>query len=123
MTNPLLDKLMDMFYYYSTQVPEKEVEKIEKIRSQLESLIADGEKWRKLRDSDAVCFTMISVKTLHDLQDRITQLDAELAEAKVKAVRYDMLQDRYLNQNEKHFGELCGLYFDDEPYPEAWRTM
>ena len=32
-----------------------------------------------------------------------------------KLVRYDALQDRYLNQNEKHFGELCGTYFNDYP--------
>ena len=33
----------------------------------------------------------------------------------VKAVRYDLLADRYLNWDEKHLGELCGLYFDDNP--------
>jgi len=32
-----------------------------------------------------------------------------------KTVRYDALQNRYLNENEKHFGELCGTYFDDYP--------
>lgn len=31
-----------------------------------------------------------------------------------KASRYDMLEDRYLHQNEKHFYELCGLYFDED---------
>ncbi len=28
--------------------------------------------------------------------------------------RYLALKDRYLNQNEKHFYELCGLYFDED---------
>ena len=40
------------------------------------------------------------------------KITPELTE-KVKAVRYDMLRDRYLNQNEKHFDELCGEYFDE----------
>jgi len=31
-----------------------------------------------------------------------------------KASRYDMLEDRYLHQNEKHFYELCDLYFDED---------
>lgn len=30
-------------------------------------------------------------------------------------VRYFALEDRYQNWNEKHFGELCGTYFDDFP--------
>ena len=29
--------------------------------------------------------------------------------------RYFALQDRYLHQNDKHFRELCGSYFNDSP--------
>lgn len=32
----------------------------------------------------------------------------------VKIARYDALQDRWTNQNEKHFDELCGYYFEDD---------
>ena len=32
-----------------------------------------------------------------------------------KLVRYDALQEKYLTSNEKHFGELCGTYFNDYP--------
>ena len=39
---------------------------------------------------------------------------AKVRELEWKASRYDMLCDRYLNQNQKHFDELCGLYFDEE---------
>jgi len=42
---------------------------------------------------------------------------SSLTNDEIKAVRYDMLADRYLNHNEKHFDELCGLYFDDSPLP------
>lgn len=35
-----------------------------------------------------------------------------------KAIRYDELSNRYLNQDEHHFSELCSLYFDDEPLKE-----
>ena len=78
MTNPLLDKILRIFYYYA-QLPEKDVVEIESMKSQLESQLgkADILEW--------------------------------------KSVRYDALKDRYLNWNEKHFDELCGLYFDDEP--------
>jgi len=37
----------------------------------------------------------------------------ELTE-KVKAIRYDLLRDRWLNQNQKHFYELCFAYFDED---------
>ena len=30
-----------------------------------------------------------------------------------KSTRYDNLRDSYLDQNSKHFDELCGEYFDD----------
>jgi len=35
-------------------------------------------------------------------------------EDQIKAVRYDILENSYRNENEKHFNEKCGLYFDDE---------
>ncbi len=31
-----------------------------------------------------------------------------------KIKRYDMLQERYSDQNPKHFDELCSVYFDME---------
>ncbi len=38
----------------------------------------------------------------------------QILKNQVKAIRYDELENRYLNQNEKHFGELLSLYFEDE---------
>jgi cytochrome c556 len=43
----------------------------------------------------------------------VVQHNIDLTKDHMKAARYDMLRDRYLNQNEKHFDELCGEYFDD----------
>ena len=42
----------------------------------------------------------------------VVQKNIDITKDHVKAARYDMLKDRYLNQNEKHFDELCGEYFD-----------
>jgi hypothetical protein len=35
----------------------------------------------------------------------------------VYKARYEEMKERYLNGTEKYFGEVCGLYFEDEPYP------
>ena len=32
----------------------------------------------------------------------------------IKSVRYDVIRERYLEWNDKHFRDICGLYFDDE---------
>ena len=54
------------------------------------------------------------VKRNTERLDEIQNLKSQLEEYKVKTSRYDMLKDRYINQNKKHFDELCGLYFDDD---------
>lgn len=52
----------------------------------------------------------------HDIiTKQLFELQKQIIELTYKETRYDALQDRYLNQNEKHFGELCGTYFDDYP--------
>lgn len=43
------------------------------------------------------------------------ELKAKKKEVEAIIVRYFALQDRYLNWDDKHFGELCGHYFDDNP--------
>ena len=43
------------------------------------------------------------------------ELEQLKSDTLAKLTRYDALQDTYINQNEKHFGELCGTYFDDYP--------
>lgn len=38
----------------------------------------------------------------------------QILENEIKSSRYDILRDRYLNQNQKHFDELCGEYFEED---------
>lgn len=52
----------------------------------------------------------------HDIiTKQLFELQKQIIELTYKETRYDALQDRYLNQNQKHFDELCGTYFDDYP--------
>jgi len=55
------------------------------------------------------CDTWMIIHTTEDQE----QLKKQILSDVVKASRYDMLKDRYLNQNKKHFEELCGEYFED----------
>ncbi|UVF62471.1 hypothetical protein [Nitrososphaeria virus YSH_922147] len=47
------------------------------------------------------------------------ELKAKKQELESIIIRYFSLQDRYLNQNDKHFKELCGEYFDFCPLKEV----
>jgi len=51
------------------------------------------------------------------LKEDKSLLDRMLTEVSTDAINMEQklynLKDRYLNQNKKHFDELCGEYFDD----------
>lgn len=51
---------------------------------------------------------------LMNANSEVVQKNIDITEDHIKAARYNMLEDRYLHQNEKHFYELCGLYFDED---------
>jgi hypothetical protein len=53
-------------------------------------------------------------KLCTEMAERNIKLIKENKENNWKASRYDALKDRYLHQNQKHFYELCGLYFDED---------
>jgi hypothetical protein len=67
-------------------------------------------------DNDQVTVGFYSLEGLEILwsKQQAEQLKQQIIENQTKAARYDALQDRYSNSNEKHFGELCGIYFDDD---------
>lgn len=79
---------------------------IEARQEQLDAFLKD----RKRLESTTVTLNDI----INSLKSELLQVYRAKDKLKVKADRYDNLKDRYLNQNEKHFGELCGLYFEDE---------
>jgi len=51
------------------------------------------------------------------------QIDDELKSFKDNLIaiitRYSILEDRYLNQDQKHFQDACLVYFSDEPLTDA----
>lgn len=73
--------------------------------STIKQILANQEKAEK-------CFVYEQKYNANEIL--VKDLEKENGRLKVKAIRYDNLQDRYGLWNEKHFGELCGLYFDDE---------
>jgi len=46
----------------------------------------------------------------------ISKLNRIINSLQTKALRYDILEDKYLNQNAKHFEESCMMYFSYELY-------
>ena len=64
---------------------------------------------KQLKDSNEKLGNVLMKRT-----NECDNLKDTIEKNEVYKTRYEGLQDRYLNWNEKHFGELCGLYFDDE---------
>lgn len=41
---------------------------------------------------------------------------------RVKSIRYDALENVYLNQNEKHFGQILTEYFEEHPITKLQKS-
>jgi len=52
-----------------------------------------------------------------NIEKAFSEYDEQNKQLKVYEARYKELEERYLHANEKHFGEILTLYFEDEPYP------